>query len=124
MDKYIKEVFKDFETNNNLSDAQIENINLYKKLNKLQIDLISSKPIKIEEIGIFENYLQNRFNVDKALTNIKYQDVEIEQNIESNWNNIISYITAKEPFSKAILTNSTIEIESQNIDVNLKLKGT
>ena len=39
MDKYIKEVFKDFEINSNIVDAQIENINLYKKLNILQVDI-------------------------------------------------------------------------------------
>ncbi len=123
MDKYIKEVFKDFEVGSNISEAQIENINLYKKLNKLQVDVISNKPITIDEIGLFENYLQNRFDIEKALTNIKYKDVQIEQNIEENWNNIISYVTAKEPFSKAILTNSTISVNEQNIDVKLKLKG-
>lgn len=123
MDKYIKEVFKDFEINSNIVDAQIENINLYKKLNRLQVDIKSYKPIKIDEIGKFESYLQNRFNIEKALTNIKYENVEIEQNIEENWNNIISYVTAKEPFSKAILTNSTISIDEQSVDVNLKMKG-
>ena len=31
MEKYIKEVFKDFEVNSNIGEAQIENINLYKR---------------------------------------------------------------------------------------------
>lgn len=123
MEKCINEVFKDFDENSNISKAQIENINLYKKLNKLQIDIKSDKPITIDEIGNFENYLQNKFNINKALTNIKYKDVEIEPNISENWNNIVSYITQKEPFSKALLTNSTIKIDNKNIDVNLKIKG-
>ncbi len=123
MEKCINEVFKDFDVNSNISKAQIENINLYKKLNKLQIDITSDKPITIDEIGNFENYLQNKFNINKALTNIKYKDVEIEPNISENWSNIVSYITQKEPFSKALLTNSTIKIDNKNIDVNLKIKG-
>ena len=43
MEKCINEVFKDFDVNSNIAEAQIENINLYKKLNKLQIDIKSSK---------------------------------------------------------------------------------
>ena len=31
MQKYIKEVFNDYNENNNIIDAEIENINLYKK---------------------------------------------------------------------------------------------
>ena len=104
MDKYIKDVFKDFENVNDyeIGNAQIENINLYKKINKLQVDMNSTAPITIQELGDFENYLQNRFNVEKVLTNINYANLEIERNVEENWKNIVSYITAKEPFSKAI----------------------
>lgn len=123
MEKCINEVFKDFDVNSNIAKAQIENINLYKKQNKLQVDIMSDKPITIDEIGNFENYLQNKFKINKALTNIKYSDVEIEPNISENWKNIVSYITQKEPFSKALLTNSTIKIDNKNVDVNLKIKG-
>ena len=123
MDKYIKEVFTDFSEDSNLLDAKISNVNFYKKQNKLQVDIISNKPISINELGNFENYLQNRMNVGKAFTNIKYEDVEIEQNIEENWGNIISYITSKEPLSRAMLTNSTIEKSERNVDVKLKIKG-
>ena len=123
MEKYINEVFKDFEVNSSISRAQIENINLYKKQNRLQIDISSDEPITIDEIGTFENYLENKFNISKAFTNIKYNDVQIEQNITENWNNIISYITKKEPFSKALLSSSTVDIDDKNIDVNLKIRG-
>lgn len=123
MEKYIKEVFTDFTDVPNLLEAKLSNVNLYKKQNKLQVDIISNKAITIDEIGQFENYLQSRLNVDKALTNIKYEDVEIEQNIEENWKNIISYITSKEPLSRAMLSNSTIEKNGQNLNVNLKIKG-
>lgn len=123
MEKYIKEVFSDFTDCDNLLDARLENVNLYKKQDKLQVDIISNKPITIGEIGKFENYLQSRMNIARAFTNIKYEDVEIEQNIEENWSNIISYITSKEPLSRAMLTNSTIEKKGQNLNVNLKIKG-
>ncbi len=123
MDKYIKDVFTDFGDSSNILEAKLSNVNLYKNQNRLQVDIVSNKPISIGEIGKFENYLQNRMNVGRALTNIKYEEVEIEQNIEENWGNIISYITSKEPLSRAMLTNSTIEKNDNDIKVNLKIKG-
>ena len=53
MQKYIKEVFNDYNLENNLIDTKIENINLYKKTNKLQIKVVSSKQISIKEIESF-----------------------------------------------------------------------
>ena len=55
--KYIKEVFKDYNENNNLTNSEVENINLYKKTNKLQVKIISSKPINLQEIDSFEDFL-------------------------------------------------------------------
>ena len=40
MQKYIKEVFSDYNIENNLIEAKIDNINLYKKTNKLQVKII------------------------------------------------------------------------------------
>lgn len=124
MEKYIKEIFTDLDISSNMQNAKIDNVNLYKSQNKLQIDIISENPITINDIGKFESYLIEHYKVDRALTNIKYKDVEIEQNIGENWGNIISYITSKEPLSKAMLNNSTIDVdENNNLKVNLKIKG-
>ena len=123
MQKYIKEVFSDYNIKNNIIDAEIDNINLYKKTNKLQVKVFSNNQINIGEIESFEKYLVGRFKVSKASLDISYRDVEIEQNIPENWNNILNYIAKKEPFSKAILTNSQIEIDNQNANVKLFMKG-
>ena len=123
MQKYIKEVFVDYRNDNPLLDAQIENINLYKKTNKLQVEVESSNPIHINEMEDFENYLIKRFHVDKALIDIHYKDVEIEQDVENQWTNVINYVTRKEPFSKAILTGSKLDVSGKNISVKLALKG-
>ena len=123
MPKYIKEVFNDYVVDNNLIEAEIENINLYKKTNKLQIKIASSKVITLQDIESFEEYLVNAFKVSKASIDINYKDLEIEQTISENWNNIIKYIAKKEPFSKAILTNSKIEINDSNVNVKLAMKG-
>ncbi len=123
MQKYIKEVFGDYNENNNLIDAKIENINLYKKTNKLQVKIASDKEITLKDIDSFEEYLVNRFKVEKASLDIDYNNVSIEQNIDKEWNNIINYIAKKEPFSKAILSNSKPDLKEKNLTVRLSLKG-
>jgi DNA polymerase-3 subunit alpha (Gram-positive type) len=124
MQKYIKEVFVDYQADSPLLDAQIENINLYKKTNKLQVEVESGNPIHIGEVEDFENYLVKRFHVNKALIDIHYKDdVKIEQDVEKEWGKVIQYVTKKEPFSKAILTGSKLDISEKNISVKLALKG-
>ena len=123
MPKYIKEVFNDYKVNSNLIDAEIENIDLYKKTNKLQVKIASSKEITLPEIDEFEDYLVRRFKVNKASLDINYKDLDIKQNIPDNWTNIISYISKKEPFSKSILTNSKVELDGQELKVMLPMKG-
>lgn len=123
MQKYIKEVFNDYNENNNLINAVIENINLYKKTNKLQIKVASNSQISLQEMEGFENYLVKTFKVNKASIDINYGDLNIESRVESDWENIIKYIGKKEPMSKAILTNSNIEVTDNHINVNLAMKG-
>lgn len=123
MQKYIKEVFSDYNENNNLINAVIENINLYKKTNKLQIKVASNSQINLQEMEGFENYLVKTFKVNKASIDVNYGDLQIEPKIENDWGNIIKYIGKKEPMSKAILTNSRIEVDDNHINVNLAMKG-
>ncbi len=123
MAKYIKDVFSDYTVDNHLIDAEIKNVNLYKKTNKLQISILSSKPIALADMESFENYAIKRFKVAKVMIDIEYQNVEMEQNIEKEWQNIVNYIAKKEPFSRAILNGSQIEIKEKELIVSLGTKG-
>ncbi len=123
MAKYIKDVFSDYTVDNHLIDAEIKNVNLYKKTNKLQISILSSKPIALADMESFENYVIKRFKVAKVMVDIEYQNVEMEQNIEKEWQNIVNYIAKKEPFSRAILNGSQIEIKEKELIVSLGTKG-
>ena len=88
--KYIKEVFNDYKLNNNLIDAEVGNINLYKKTNKLQVKITSSKEINLQEIESFEDFLINNFKLNKASLDIKYSnEINPKVSIQENWNNII-----------------------------------
>ena len=124
MSKYLKEVFVDYRVDNNLINCEIENINLYKKTNKLQINVKSAEPVYLKDIASFENYAVKRFNVAKTMIDINYEEnVEIEQNIPDEWSNIVNYIAKKEPFSRAILSNTKLEINDKTITVKLAMKG-
>ncbi len=123
MQKYIKEVFCDYTNQNTIVDAQLENINLYKKTNKLQINIAASKAINIAEIEDFENYLVKRFQVSKAMIDVNYGDTVIDGDLNKDWPHIINYVSKKEPTSRAMLAGSSLDIQDQEVIVNLALKG-
>ena len=112
MPKYVKDVFVDYIVDNNLINCEIENINLFKKTNKLQVNVKSTEQINLKDIASFENYAVKRFNVSKTMLDINYQEgTDIPQNISAEWENIVNYIAKKEPFSRALLSRTQIEVE-------------
>ena len=126
--KLVKDVFMDFNGQNNILDGEIEGIDLYKKTNKLQLSISSTKKIGLNEIEEFESFLVKTFKgkdfvVAKASVNINYGDMDIDSNIESEWENIVGYITKKEPGSNAFLRNSRVEVDGQMVNVILPMKG-
>ena len=121
--KNVKEIFKDHNSNSfELNAAKIKSLNLFKKISKLELVLISEQPIQIKAIEEFETYIRKRFMLENVETIIEYQN-EIDVDITKEWKDILSYITIKHPFSKIILTGSTVKIQDNNIFVTLQMKG-
>ena len=127
MPNVVKDVFKDYKEPNNILDAKIENINLFKKSNKLEISLISEKKITIEEIDRFEEYLKTRFQIQKVILNIKIEkkgDCPVfSQEIKTNWKSIVKYVSKKYPLTKAILNSTDIRQEDNRLTVLLNTKN-
>ena len=74
--KHIREVFRDFSVvNQNIMNAQIKAMNLFKKTNTLEITLTSDKHIEVKGIYAFEKYLEVRFGI----ANIKIKIERITQ---------------------------------------------
>ena len=118
--KTVKEVFPDFETDEKLLKCKIKKANLYKKENKLALLLVSEEKLGLKSIYLYENYLKNRFKVKDV--RIKLEGT-FEVDIKKEWNNVVSYINIKYPITKAILVNSSIEIDNKNVTVNLAVVG-
>ena len=93
--KMVKEIFKDFNFNSfELSDAIILNVNLYKKTAKIQLDLQTSKIIKLKELIDFEKYIEDRFFIKQVVITIKY-DEEIDVKFQDKWKDVYEYISYK-----------------------------
>ena len=124
MQKIIKDVFGDYSKNNAITNSEILDTNLFKKTNRLQMNIKAFSQISIDDIEDFENYLIKRFNIGRALINIEYDSLDINQSVEEDFPKIIQYITKNEPFSKAILSNSKPQLNNDEFTVKLSMKGT
>ena len=126
MSNLAREIFDDYKEENNILDASIENINLFKKSNKLEIYLKSEKRITLKEINDFEAFLKKRFNISEVVFYIENNFICDEYNslLQNDWDNIAKYICNKYPLLKAILKGSKVEIEGANLNVILKTANT
>ena len=123
MEKTIKEIFKDYNSESfSLNAGRIKSINLFKKTNKLELIIIADEFIKIEDIYKFEQYLKQRFNIFEVNIKVEYTK-EIDVDLQKAWNLIICYMAHKHPLSKAFLKNSTLEIHDKDITVRMVTKG-
>ena len=144
--KMIKNVFVDYSSNSfAFSNAEIENVNLYRKTNRLEMFLKTDNYIDINEISNFEKYAIKRFNVsgvdlkihlkDKAEDDAEITENEDEQissgqemvinktkdenpPIYKEWPNILSYFSSKNPMARAFLRNSELENPEKENSLN------
>lgn len=120
----VKDIFSDYQNKQaRINEAEFVKANLYKKSNRLEVCLTSNEKISIDEISNFEEYIVNRFKVASARIEIQYVDVEIEPTIESDWEKLVTYMSKKEPMTRAMLRNSTVRIDNSTICVTLKNEG-
>ncbi len=123
MEKTIKEIFKDYNSNSfSLNASRIKNMNLFKKTNKLEIQIISKEIIKACDLYAFERYLEKRFEIKEAVVKVEYEE-QVEVDLKNEWQDIVNYMAYKHPLTKALLRNSSIEVSDKSLTVNLALKA-
>lgn len=121
--KTVKEIFGDYKEESSINKCKIEKINLFKKTNKLEIDLKVEEHIEIKELLAFENYLKSRFNIETIEIDLKYEgDVELPS-IETNWKAIVEYMSYKYPLTKVLLQNSKIQLQDKLAIVTICVNG-
>ncbi|MDO5557168.1 MAG: PolC-type DNA polymerase III [Clostridia bacterium] len=119
----IQNVFKDYKTDDlKLCNAVINHFSLYKKSNKLLLELETENRVEIKEILNFEQYLYDRFAILDVDIKLKTKFKET-LDIRDEWKNIIEYIISKSPAIKLILEDSKIEIENQKLIVYISIIG-
>ncbi len=121
--KTIQEIFPDFKVDGELIHSTIQKINIFKKTNKVKMELVANKLIKLKELAKFENFLKERFNLENNEINIKYNDGVKLPKIEEAWPQIVEYIGKKNPMAKILLKNSKIEINNKELIVTISTKG-
>ena len=133
--KTVKEVFKDFDFNSfALSEAKVGCVNIYKKSNTLELKLQATSSILIKDLIDFEKYLEKRFNFKNIEIKIEQpkeseegkeeqEENKIDIKIQTEWQDIVEYMAYKHPLTKALLRNSSIQIESNRIIVVMAMKG-
>ncbi len=121
--KTVGEIFSDYNIESNIIKANIEKINLFKKSNKLEIDLFSYTYIKPNELLEFDKYLKERFNIENIEINMNYDENVEVVDIWKEWKNIIKYVAHKYPFTAFLLHNSKVEIKDNIAIVSLAVKG-
>ena len=119
MARFMRETFSDYSIENNLKSAEIKELKLHKKQNVLQLDLIASNPIGLNDMISFEEYAIKKFNLNFTLFNIEYNDLEIDQNVEAIWKDLIRYVGRREPLVASALSHSKLKIEDNHIIVNV-----
>ena len=123
MQKVIKDVFQDYRKESNIINGIITKMNLYKKSNKLELDIESENQLIIEELADFETYLSTRFSIQTIETRVTYPEITLNQTLEQDWEKIIKYIAYRFPVTKAILKGSNLNIEQNRVIINLKNKS-
>jgi len=122
--KKIKDIFSDYKNNSQIQDCYICKIEINKKLNKLTIILKTEQFVQIKDMWDFEKYLVERFKIRNIEMIFNYNENAKIPEVKDEWKNIICYMAHKHPLMKPILLmKSTIEVENNNINVKMHIKG-
>ena len=87
----------------------------------LELELEPKNELSCKEIFLFNDFLEKEENREVKLK-IKYKE-DRTKHIVSEWTEIVEYLTRNKPIMKAMLQDSTIDINKNDITVSLPIKG-
>ena len=122
--KQIKEVFSDYKNNTEIQECYIKKIQIYKKTNKMLLELDSNAFVQIKNMWDFEKYLMERFMIKDIVMKFHYDENAKIPTVEEEWKNLICYMAHKHPLMKPILLmKSTINVKGNIINVQMHIRG-
>lgn len=121
--KTVKEIFGDYNQEAAINKCKIEKISLFKKINKLELNLRCFEYIKIKEFLDFENYLKSRFSIENVQIETLYEEDVKFPSIESVWKSIVEYMAYKYPLTKVLLQNSKVQVQDNLVTVTVFVNG-
>ena len=121
--KKIKDIFVDYKADTNILNCEIKNINIFKKTNKIILEIHSEENIKLKELVDFEKYLKNRFSIEFVDTIIEYNQDVVLPNLEEEWKIVAAYMANRHPITRPILSGSVAEIKDNYMNIILAFKG-
>lgn len=122
--KTVRQVFADLKMDSNILDVTIKNLKLFKKSNKIELDIYSKEAIRVRDLALFEKYLEKRFDIKNICIDITYLQDILELEIQKEWSDIVEYMSQKYPLTRALLRNSKIEIVGKKINCHACDEGT
>ena len=121
--KKIKDIFVDYKADTNILNCEIKNINIFKKTNKIILEIHSEENIKLKELVDFEKYLKNRFLIEFVDTIIEYNQDVVLPNLEEEWKIVAAYMANRHPITRPILSGSVAEIKDNSMNIILAFRG-
>ena len=119
--KKINEVFSDYNTEGSISNAIVDRIKLKKKSKILEIEISSDKYIEINEIEGLNNFIKERFLLNKSKIIVKYPENVAINSLENELDNILSVLSSRHPYLKVALKNCDYEIKDNEINFNFNM---
>lgn len=122
--KKVGEIFSDYKTNSNIKYAQVTALNVIKKINTLEVNLYFDEYIEIREVWYLEKFLKERFQFESIDIKINYHEKVEKKSIQTEWKNIIAYMSHKYPLTKPmLLLKSDLEVTNNEIKIKMHIKG-
>jgi len=115
--KLVKQVFKDYETRGKIPECEIANVSIFKKTNKLVIELKSKEKIQLGERLEFEYYLKSRFRVQEVELNIEEAVQEKKEKATKKGEKQVEYTPMIVGNKKAKIPERIIKIKDINMDI-------
>lgn len=113
--KKIREVFSDYNTGNNINNAEVEGVVLSKKTKTLELKIKSDNYIDFKEIKSLNEFIKKRFSLEDCKIIVNYKDNTFKRPVKEELTNIVHMLTEKYPALKSALMNSEYSVEKDII---------